>query len=242
VIKSTIKRLTRAAGYNLTRFPHGCEQIEAHLALLLPHLDINCVLDVGANCGQYARLLRSVGYRGRIVSFEPVADAYSRLAKQADSDPNWVAYDFALGESDRAQDINVTASTDFSSFLPPNDYGRSTFGNGPTVASVQRVPMRRLDAVFEDCMGNLDDPRVFLKMDTQGYDPMIIEGAAGCMERILGVQSELSVRPIYNGAAGYRESLAGLEEMGYQLTGLFPRNRDRGLRLIELEVVMIKSI
>lgn len=238
---NTLKRLARALGYNITRFPHGCEILQAHLRMLLPRLDVDCVVDVGANSGQYGQMLRSIGYAGRIISFEPVSSCYQKLAQVAARDGNWETFQLALGEADAVLPINVTSSTDFSSFLTPNEYCSSTFGEGPRVAHVEQVPVRRLDDVLDDLPQITGHSRLYLKMDTQGFDQAVLRGAADCMDRIVALQSELSVKPVYGGAVRYLDALREFEEAGFEVSGLFPVNRDRNLRLVEVDCVMVRE-
>ena len=54
-----------------------------HLKSLLKILDINCVLDVGANRGQFAHELRAIGYGGDIISFEPVNREFEVLDRKS---------------------------------------------------------------------------------------------------------------------------------------------------------------
>lgn len=239
-IRRWLKSTLRAWGYDVTTYPQGSARVEAHLSLLLPRLDVDCVLDVGANEGQYGRMLRSIGYQGQIVSFEPVQSCYQKLAARASRDPAWRTFPCALGDADACLPIHVTASTDFSSFLRPNEYGALTFGTGPSVEHVEEVPVRRLDGLFAEHPELDEHRRVFLKMDTQGYDQAVLRGASGCLQRIAGLQSELSVRPVYAGAIRYLDALQRFEEAGFELTGVFPINRDRDLMLVELDCVMVR--
>ena len=240
MMKSFLKRVLRTCGYDITTFPAGSQRIEAHLSLLLPRLKVDCVVDVGANEGQYGRMLRSIGYQGQIVSFEPVPACYQKLADRASQDRKWRTFPCALGDANTCLPIHVTASTDFSSFLRPNEYGASTFGTGPRVEHVEEVPVRRLDGLIAEHPEMAEYRRVFLKMDTQGYDQAVLRGANGCLERIAGLQSELSVRPVYAGAVRYLDALRHFEEAGFELTGMFPINRDRDLMLVELDCVMVR--
>jgi hypothetical protein len=80
-----------------------------------------------------------------------------------------------------------------------------------------------------------------LKIDTQGYDLKVLEGAAGRLDFIEALQSEISFRRIYDGMPNFEESIEKMAQMGFELTGLFPVMRDERLRIIEMDCVMVKS-
>ena len=50
--------------------------------------------------------------------------------------------------------------------------------------------------------------RVYLKLDTQGTDLDVVEGASGALEAVDALQSEVAVRPIYEGVPELAQSLA----------------------------------
>jgi hypothetical protein len=84
-IRGLIQRALRLGGYELV--PVGSsEELSAHLRSRLADLDVNCVLDVGANARDYGAMLRRLGYRGRIVSFEPVLATFTRLPARCADD------------------------------------------------------------------------------------------------------------------------------------------------------------
>ena len=98
---------------------------ERHVAWLLRELEVNVVLDVGANLGQYAQSLRANGYTGRIVSFEPVPHIAEELEKSAAEDPDWQVLRYALGERDETAEIHVAVGQGrLSSLLPATDFGK----------------------------------------------------------------------------------------------------------------------
>jgi FkbM family methyltransferase len=80
--------------------------------------NIDLVIDVGANVGQYAERLRKDAYASWIVSFEPTAAAYEELAALANKDGRWKAINIALGDNEGLAKINVSQSSVFSSILP----------------------------------------------------------------------------------------------------------------------------
>ena len=90
----------------------------ARRARLLKDYRIDLVLDVGANTGQYARQLRELGYKGRIVSFEPLSSAVAELRRAAAYDANWQVRNHACGAENGKREIRVAANSQSSSFLP----------------------------------------------------------------------------------------------------------------------------
>lgn len=213
--------------------------IERHLANLFRVHQIDCVLDVGANHGQYASSLRAMKYSGDIHSFEPLSTAYKELASLADDDGLWHTYNHALGTENTEMDINVTAYDDFSSFLKPTDYCTDTFQHKSQVNHTETVKIKRLDEVFDR---QLDNHRVHLKMDTQGFDLQVFEGLGKLRNNIHTLQSEISIRPLYEGMPDYLTSLQTFREAGFSVSGLFPVTRDKtDLTVIEFDCVMVKT-
>lgn len=238
-----VKELARTAGARV-----GCqigklpsvELLGTHLRELFDRLQINCVLDVGAHVGQYGRFLRNIGYTGRIVSFEPVLANYTRLEAQRGRDPKWTALRVALGNEEGTMPMNVACVTQFSSFLSPSRYSLDEFRGYSDVQRIETVDITRLDRVFSTVAGQ-SHPRVFLKLDTQGYDINVLEGAGACLPSIVGLQSELSVKPLYDGMTDYLSAISYLNRKGFEPTGVFPVVRDKQLRIMEFDCVMVSS-
>lgn len=202
---------------------------------VLVSLDINCVLDVGASRGQFARNLRKIRYKGYIISFEPVRRDYSLLSHGLRDDRYWCGYNLALGSENTSALLHVAEQCrEMSSLLAPLD---------PTwQMETEQVDVRRLDSVFAEATGAIENPRVFLKMDTQGFDLEVVKGAAGCIGQIVGIQSEVSVQPMYEGMPHFTESLNYYEGLGFKLVGVSEIARDEETgHLVELNVVLSRN-
>jgi FkbM family methyltransferase len=222
------------------RFERGVASFLAdqHTAWLLRELDVDVVLDVGANVGQVATHVRRMGYRGRIVSFEPVPDLVEVLEKRAADDPDWHVLPFALGDADGTAEINWSPGT-LSSLLPASDFGRR-WNDRLDRTTTRTIHVRRLCDLWDRCVAGLDAPRPFLKMDTQGYDVETFRGAGDRVAGLYGMQSEVAMVPIYDGMPRLPDQLALYEAAGFETTGLCPVNRDRDtLRAIEFDLMMV---
>lgn len=223
----------------VTRTPP--DTLRSCLADLFPRLGVNCVMDVGGHFGEYGRFLRAVGYTGTIISFEPVEASWEKLCRMAHADGNWMVHRMALGSADGFAELNLTAGSDFASFLGPNEYARAEFPGSSLVLGRERVTVKRLDGIFADVTRGVLNPRVYLKLDTQGYDLEVLKGAAGCLNRIAALQSEVSVKPIYQGQPSLTDALAQIDRLGFELGGLYPVTRDREGRVVEFDCVALRT-
>lgn len=210
-----------------------------HVVWMLNELRVNCVLDVGANVGQYARKLRRHGYRGRIVSFEPVPALAARLSEAASDDPRWQVRECALADVDGTAEINVRPGS-MSSLLPSSEFGEH-WSPRLREREAQTIRTARLDGIFDDLVSDLSEPRVYLKLDTQGYDLQAFTGAGDALSHVVGMQSEVACVPIYRDMPRLPEQIAAYEARGFEITGMFPVTRDPATRrIIEFDVVMVR--
>ena len=246
MIGKILQPVLRRFGYDLIPFPTRGWHLRQHslragVSEVLDSMQINCVIDVGANYGQYGEFLRQIGYKGRIVSFEPVAKSFDLLAERAKSDPAWQVHRLAAGSANQPVEMNVMDSDQFSSLLPMNSYGRSRYPAQTVVTRVEQVNVVRLDSMMDEVTAGLDNPRVYLKMDTQGYDLQVLEGASGCLPLVFGLQSEIALRPLYEGMPNYLISLAQLNALGFVITSVVPVSRDENFHVIEFDCLMSRN-
>lgn len=229
----------RLRGYELVRVPSGT-LLGMHLSMVFTRYEINAVIDVGARQGEYGLWLRRNGYDGWIFSFEPVGGSFAALSRRAAQDERWMVHRAALGRASGKADINVTEKTVFSSFLTPTAYASETFGSEPAIARTETVEMSTLDEVIDELLAHVTDPRVFLKLDTQGWDLEVLRGASRSLASVVALQTEVSAQPVYEGMPSMRESLDYLEQIGFDVSGFFPVNLDGALRAVELDCVAVR--
>jgi FkbM family methyltransferase len=236
-----IRNLLRRAGLEVV--PSAALEaslIALHRDRVFRRLGINCVIDVGARVGDYGRGLRRNAYTGRIVSFEPVSESFEALRRRSAKDALWDVHRLALGATDGFADINVTEHSDFSSFLTPTAYAAQEFADRPRVVRTETVEIRRLDGIAPTVLGGVDDPRVYLKTDTQGWDLQVLDGAAGCLDSVLALQSEVSMHPVYEGMPSFAEAIERIEALGFGVSGLFPVSVDSNLEVAEFDCIAIR--
>ena len=233
------KVIAKAFGYEMVkRSKHPTSN--SHIINLINHNNIDVILDVGANVGQFGLMLRNEGYKGEIHSFEPVSKTFKKLNHTCLNDQKWFANNIAMGSVSDEKEVHITESSDLSSFLNPNDFGKEKYEK-IKVSQTERVTVSTVDDYLTTRIENLGRRNILLKMDTQGYDLKVFEGALNSLEYIDCIMSEISLIPIYSGSPHYLDSLRKYEECGFIVTGLYPISRKRDLSVIEMDCFMINS-
>ena len=233
------KKIARAFGHELIKYrKHPTSN--SHIINLIKHYKIDLILDVGANHGQFGKMLRDEGYKGEIHSFEPVSKAFEHLSRTCLNDQKWFAHKIAMGDTCGEQTVNITESSDLSSFLNPNDFGKEKYKR-IKVLHKETVEVSTIDSFLTTQIADFDKKQIVLKMDTQGYDLKVFKGALNTIANIVCIVSELSLIPIYSGMSHYLDSLRKYEEYGFVVTGLYPISRKENLSVIEMDCMLIND-
>ncbi|MCU0536473.1 MAG: FkbM family methyltransferase [Hydrococcus sp. Prado102] len=201
---------------------------------------IDLVLDVGANIGQYVNLLRESGYSGRIVSFEPLSSAHSKLQALSSKDPLWeIAPRTAIGDKDGEIAINISQRSASSSILPMLE-SHIKVAPDSTYCGSETVKLSQLNTIAKNFIKN-DTKSIFLKIDVQGFEKQVIEGATQILPLVKGIQLELSLVPLYKDQALFEEMLEQMKKLGYDLYALSPGLVDPETgRLLQMDGIFFK--
>ena len=197
----TFERLKRNAGIKsgiylkLKKFtPSASEALRT--ATLINTMKVDCVIDVGANTGQFAESLYDFGYKNKVISFEPVGSCYKQLVKRGNKRKNWiVAERCAIGEKDETTTINICEDTVFSSLLAIKD-SHARLNTKSKIVDTEEVKVFRLDSVIDKYV-DLSKDRILLKIDTQGYEAQVLRGGTELLKKIVGLKIEIPLKPIY---------------------------------------------
>jgi FkbM family methyltransferase len=216
---------------------------EYQLLKFFDHYHVDCVFDVGANEGQYASMLRKkIGYKGDIISFEPIPAAIEILKKKSQRDRRWHVEGLALDRIARKATFNVMEGHQFSSLHTPSHEGVDLFKERNKVTETISVETATIQFMVEKYKTLLGFKRPFLKMDTQGHDWEIAQGAAETLKLFVGLQSELSLKTIYDGTPDYKTVIDYYVSQGFELSAFVPNNEGFFPKLIEIDCIMYNKL
>lgn len=238
-MKDTVNKIVNELGFEIQRFVPK-DSPTARLKVMFAHHNIDSILDVGANIGNYARYVRGLGYKGRILSFEPLPDAHTALLKASSGDPLWtVAPQAAVGSEEGAVTVNISKNSYSSSILDVVDSAVEIAPDIAYVGSVE-VPLCRIDITARDFLNSAK--ATFMKIDVQGFEKEVLDGAEGILSKITGMQIEMSLAPIYKNAMAYDEIISLLKGMGYDLHAIIPGFTDtRSGRMMQMDGLFFRS-
>jgi len=208
--KAPINKLIAKAGYRIVR-----RNIDLLDILRLRNVDL--VIDVGANEGQFAAFLRRKGYYGRIASFEPIPAVCARLKQLHLNDPNWAVYELALGDYDGPGKLNIAKSSQLSSLLPPTRSNQKRERDVIPIRS-EDITVQRLDTIFP----SLRATRPFLKLDVQGAEELVLRGAKETLLKVVGVQLEIALYQFYETQLLLGDVLRLMDDLGFMLAVMDP--------------------
>lgn len=229
-----MRKFTRYLGVDIHRYPEG-----DGIGRMLKLMDINevrTVIDVGANDGAYAEALLDRGFKGEILSFEPIYSVYQVLRRKSRRHSLWSVYNYALGPSECSATINIAENGGASSSIL--DIARPHVDADPSSRYIREelINVRTLDQMLSKHY-SADVPEFVLKLDVQGYELEVLKGAEEVFDSglIRGIQVELSFCELYHGGACWRDILRYLDKRGFDLVFLEPGFSDQSLYLLQAD-------
>jgi FkbM family methyltransferase len=216
-IKQEVRRIARSAGFDILRFSPVSHPVARKKRMFEYHA-YDIVLDIGANTGQFAQQLRNdLGYSKQINSFEPLSSAFAGLQQAAKGDPDWQVFNFALGDAQAKQEINIAGNSFSSSLLDMLPAHERTAPESKYIGK-EVIEIRTLDSVFANlCIPN---SRVYMKVDTQGFENRVLKGASQSLSHIDTIEMELSLVPLYKEGLLFAEMIALMSNLGFILVGV----------------------
>jgi FkbM family methyltransferase len=216
MLSQIARRLARFLRTNpsTTPVPKGFERLSTLFALY----GVDYVVDVGANAGQTAIELRKSGFSGPILSLEPIKYLYEQMSLLSEADPKWTALRCAAGRTKETAHINVSGGHAGASSI--RTMTNNVLRYAPDQAPVRKeeisiVPLTEILGIHYP-QGN----RCFLKIDVQGFENEVLDGALDIIDRVVGLQMEMSIVRNYEGESLLYELLPKVQELGFKLVGV----------------------
>lgn len=230
------QNILKKFNFQLKRYPDS--DIKRRLKIIKSQ-GINCIFDIGANTGQYAIYMRTYGYNQRIISFEPLKEPFQKLLSASSKDSNWSAYNCALGNENAISSINVSKNSSSSSILDMLPMHLNSAPHSKYVDKEQ-IEIKTLDSIFDSLCSEND--RIMLKIDTQGYEKFVIDGAVESLQNILIIQLEMSLVSLYEHEMLFVDMIHFLKNKGFELYSLENgfSNLTNG-RLLQVDGIFVKS-
>jgi FkbM family methyltransferase len=220
--------------------------MDGALRAVLEAQSVNCVLDVGANVGHFAQLIRTLGYAGRIVSFEPSPTALPALHAAAARDTSWKVRPVGLAAEAGLAELHLHTGSEFDSLHATLSVTAQpdAVANYPRLAEVgaATVTLSTLAIEYDGAVAGLNEPRILLKSDTQGHDLDVLAGAPG-LPHLVAVFVELSAQHIYEGQPGMAKIMGLLQDEGFAPVAFQPITHALdNLRFIEFDGLFMRPL
>mgnify|MGYP000204832977 CR=1 FL=1 len=238
MIKSVIHSILHRAGLEVTRrHPERLE--ESRVLAVANELGLKTIVDVGANVGQFSLGLFQAGFKGRIVSFEPLTAEHATLTRCSKAHASWtVAPRCAIGDSNGQITIHRAGNSQSSSLLPMLREHEIAAPDSK-MTSDEVTDIRRLDQCPEVTEGTSGP--LFLKVDTQGFELQVLRGATGLMPRIQAMLLEASLSPLYEGGPLFTDVLDHVRGLGFTLVDLVPGFQSPAGKMLQVNLIVVRK-
>lgn len=199
--------------------------------------NVNMIVDIGANRGQFALAARHAFPRAVIHSFEPLPEPAKQFRKVFAGDPDVHLHESAVGELSGETLIHVSARDDSSSLLRITDTQSRLFP-GTQELGTEKIRIGRLDELMRETKRTMP---ALLKVDVQGYELQALRGCESLLSSFNWIYVECSFLELYAGQAFADEVIAWLREREFCLVGCYNMTYGGGGRAVQADFLFDKT-
>lgn len=202
-------------GYEINNKSRKAQYLVNEKWKFLCRLDINTIIDVGANEGQFINEVIRFFPNAEIYSFEPLNDCYEKLLLNYKKNNRVHAFNLALGEEDGEIIFCRSSASPSSSILKMGSLHKKLYPHTANLVE-EKVKVKRLDGVMENI--KMRD-NILLKIDVQGAEDKVIKGASEILKRVDIIITEVSYAALYEGQPLFKDIMTLLENHNYIYMG-----------------------
>lgn len=224
-----IKRLIKTAIYKLG---YDLRNTQGERGFYAPYLSRLChpvtVFDVGVGYGTYE--LYQAFPEAKFFLIEPLKDYHTAIERIA-RDYDCKIYYKALGNKKGQQEINVdTNALHWSSFKK-----RSPLSETGNPLEKRQVEVTTLDTILKESL-DIAIP-ILIKIDTEGFELEVLEGAKELLQMTDTVIAEVSVAKRFEGSYHFEDVILFMKENGFRVfdfLNIRPVKRDPGTQFLDI--------
>ncbi|BFM38777.1 FkbM family methyltransferase [Synechocystis sp. LKSZ1] len=183
----------------------------------LSRLPIQTIIDIGANEGQFAKKIKKHFPQAMIYAFEPLPVPFQQLSRWAQSYPDQVIpFNLALGET------TTTIEMKSHLYFNPSSSVLATTALCETIYPMvkKQEKIRLAQSTLDQVMQGHDlRPDILIKLDVQGYEDRVLRGGMATLQRAKACIIEVSLDPLYEAQAQFRDIFVLLDGLGYVYAG-----------------------
>jgi FkbM family methyltransferase len=187
---------------------------ESHQVLI--NGGIQTILDIGANTGQFAKMIvHACPQLKTLHSFEPLAACHVSLRQALAGDPRHFIHGFGMGEKTESVLFNHAEFTPCSSMLTPKSLLTQDHPGAGRIKQ-EIVEIRSLDSWAEEVTL---DPGILVKIDVQGYEDRVIRGGIKTLKRSRYVLVEVPFHQLYEEQPLFHNIYMLMRDIGFVYRG-----------------------
>jgi FkbM family methyltransferase len=204
---------------------------------ILAGLDLETVVDIGANRGQFALCIRRLYPNAEIFSFEPLRKPAEAWMKNFGADARARLYRKAIAPQSGSATMSVSRWDVSSSLLP---FAQAQHDNFPFTeeAGKEHVETASLDGCIDE---HSIRGAALLKLDVQGFELPALQGCERLLKQFNHVYVEASFIELYVGQALATEVIRFLLQRGFRLLCVANLSYGASERPIQADFLLTKE-